>query len=91
MSYKIERLGGRIEESIPTVEAESILSQIIGQMFAVDIKYKLNASDRPTDEQTVEYVKKNLWDEMQSDEEFYEILYRSIFWLADRFGAKKND
>ena len=91
MGYRIERFGGRVEESVPAIEAESVLSQIIGQMFGVDIKYKLNASDRPTDEQTVEYIKRNLWDEMQSDEEFYEIMDRSIFWLADRFNEEKND
>ena len=70
-------------------EAREVMKQLFGQYL--DVHKNLEDRGIEADDKMVDFIEKNLFDEVMTDNEFWDSLDRSIFWLADRFGAKKND
>ena len=70
-------------------KAREVMKQLFGQYF--DVRKNLEDRGIEADNKMVDFIEKNLFDEVMTDNEFWDSLDRSIFWLSDRFGAKKND
>ena len=69
-------------------EAREVMKQLFGQYF--DVRKNLEDRGIEAGNKMVDFIEKNLFDEVMTDNEFWDSLDRSIFRLSDIFSAKKN-
>ena len=79
--YTIKAEGKTFE--FTEIEGKEILRQLFGQYF--DIRENLEAADFKASDKMIEFIQDNLFDELLTDDLFWEGLDRNIEWLRKQF------
>lgn len=70
-------------------EAREVMKQLFGQYF--DFRGTLEYRDIEADDKMMDFIEKNLFDEVLDDDMFWDLLEKNVLWIADRFAEERNN